>query len=214
MCWRWSGHTAARSREVARWFPCLMPAAVIVVAPWLRGAPVGVWMHTMLLTRTEVPRLSCVRGVQAFRALCARRVAARRVGASVVGRVGVRRTASIDDGSGQLRMCRRVRTKAAAIAEPVETPSHGLLLLAPTTTPENIPADRARAPSKCAGRLWCMDPASFLAELCRRSKSFRIPRRLGAHMALLEKSLLPGVVFAGYVRWPSRRSRRILRPSR
>ena len=50
--------------------PCSMLAAVIVVAPWLRGAPVGVWMHKMLLTRTEVPRLSCVRGVQAFRALC------------------------------------------------------------------------------------------------------------------------------------------------
>lgn len=33
-------------------------------------------------------------------------------------------------------------------------------------------------------------------------------------MALLEKSLLPGVVFAGYVTRPSRRSRRILRPSR
>lgn len=36
----------------------------------------------------------------------------------------------------------------------------------------------------------------------------------GAHMTLLEKSLLPGVVFAGYVARPSRRSRRILRPSR
>lgn len=38
--------------------------------------------------------------------------------------------------------------------------------------------------------------------------------RSGAHMVLLEKSLLPGTVFAGYVTRPSRRSRRILRPSR
>ena len=62
----------------------------------------------------------------------------------------------LDDGSGQLRMSSRARTKAAAIEEPVETPSHGLLLIAPTTTPERVPADRASAPSKRDGRFWCM----------------------------------------------------------
>ena len=62
----------------------------------------------------------------------------------------------VDDGSGQFRMSSRARTKAAAIAEPVETPSHGLLLIAPTTTPKRVPADRASAPSKRAGRFWCM----------------------------------------------------------
>ena len=111
-------------------------------------------------------------------------------------------------------MCRRVRTKAAAIAEPVETPSHGLLLMAPTTTPERIPADRARVPSKCAGRLWCMDPVFIPGRALSGVDKLPDSKAARAHMALLEKSLLPGVVFAGYVRRPSRRSRRILRPSR
>lgn len=47
-----------------------------------------------------------------------------------------------------------------------------------------------------------------------RASSRIAGRSGGAHMTLLEKSLLPGVVFAGYVARPSRRSRRILRPSR
>ncbi len=108
----------------------------------------------------------------------------------------------------------RVRTKAAAIAEPVETPSHGLLLMAPTITPENIPADRARARAKCAGRLWCMDPVFVPGRALPVIEKLPDSKAARAHTALLEKSLLPGVVFAGYVRRPSRRSRRILRPSR
>ena len=47
-------------------------------------------------------------------------------------------------GWGQLRKSWRARTKAAAIAEPVETPSHRLLLMAPTTTPERIPTGQGK----------------------------------------------------------------------